>query len=479
MFDRLLSPLVQDEEVIVKAKALNLLALVTALAIVVYALLLVVTAPGQLTPGASIALAIAFVLSLGCYWLGRLGRVQLAASILFVGLFAAISFYMTEPANTISDLTMAPFLYILVVLPAGYILNSRVSFIAATLAALYTAGFVLVVSPDAYVAFEHKASFWSNAGLAFALYYILSAIAWVFSEGVNRALQQARQQNRELVQITQELAAKRELQADTGQQILTLAERVAEYSSRQARGSNRQAAAVAQVSTTIEELKQSAHEIAQNASLVDRAAQETLHRAQQGQDAVWMNSEAMAIIHSNAQRGAEEANALAEHLKQVNRVAAVVSNVASQLQLVAFNATLEAAEAGAAGQRFSVVASGVKDLAADSLKQSKQVAEAIRQVRDTGETVVARSNEQMQAVQSGSTTMSRSNAANQAIMESAARVAEQATQIQQATTQQQQASEQAAASIHEIKAVADRWVVSSYQMDELVANLRSLAAQLA
>jgi methyl-accepting chemotaxis protein len=479
MFDRLLSPVIGDEETIVKARALNLLALVTALLVVVYAFVLLVSAPGQLTAGALVALAIALVLGLGCYWLGRQGRVRLAAYVLFIGLFVAISFYMTEPLNTISDLTMAPFLYILVVLPAGYILHPRASFITATLAAIYTVGFVLIAQPAAYLAFEHKASFWSNIGLAFALFYILSAIAWVFSEGVNRALAQARQQNRELVRITQEVEDKRALQTDSGQQILALAEQLSEYSSRQARGSNRQAAAVAQVSTTIEELKQAAQEIAQNAGLVDQAAQETLHRAQEGQDAVWMNNEAMAIIYSNAQKGAEEANALDEHLKQVSRVATVINNVASQIQLVAFNATLEAAEAGEAGQRFSVVASGVKDLAADSLKQSKQVAEAIRQVQDTGETVVTLSDEQMQAVQTGSSTMSRSNSANQAIMESAAKMASQAAQIQKSTAQQQQASEQVAASIHEIKTVADRWVVSSYQMDELVDSLRSLAAHLA
>jgi methyl-accepting chemotaxis protein len=92
---------------------------------------------------------------------------------------------------------------------------------------------------------------------------------------------------------------------------------------------------------------------------------------------------------------------------------------------------------------------------------------------------VAVSGEQVAAVEKGSALTNRSNAANQAIMDSAGQMTEQAGQIQQATAQQQAASQQVATSIQEIRAVVDRWVVSSYQMDEMVASLRSLAEQLA
>ena len=130
MLDRLLAPIVEDEELAVKARALNLLTLVTALVTVVYALVTVVIAPAELSLVVIAALAVALAACLGCYWLSRRGRVRLAGYIFFVGLFAAISFYMTASASTISDLTMAPFLYILVVLPSGYVLQPRVSFIS-------------------------------------------------------------------------------------------------------------------------------------------------------------------------------------------------------------------------------------------------------------------------------------------------------------------------------------------------------------
>jgi methyl-accepting chemotaxis protein len=350
-------------------------------------------------------------------------------------------------------------------LPSGFVIHPRASVLVTTLGALFFSIYLWLAPPAAYTGYEDKPSFLSNVGLAFALSYILSAVAWVFSQGIGQTLGRVREQNRELAAFAQESEAQRQLRADTGKQILELAERLTQYSSRQARGANRQAAAVAQVSTSIEELTQAAREIAQNAHLVDRAAQQTLQGAREGQEVVERNS--------------EEATGLDEHLKQVNRVATIISDVASQIQLVAFNATLEAAEAGEAGQRFGVVAGEVKDLAADSLRQAKQVAQIVRQVQEAGEAVVSLSEEQVQAVRSGSDVMERSRAANQAIIDSASRMAELAGQIQQTTAQQQQANEQVADSVQEIRMVVDRWVVSSYQMDELVATLQSLAGQLA
>jgi len=479
MLDRLLSPATEDEELLVKGRTLNLLSLVTALIIVLYYAITTLTTPGQISAGATIALGIGFLLSVGCYWLGRRGRVRLAAYLLFIGLFAAISFYATDPGNKLSDLGMVPMLYLLVALPAGFVNHPRTSVLVTTLGALFFGIYLGLAPPAAYAGYEDKPSFLSNVGLAFALSYILSAVAWVFSQGIGQTLGRVQEQNRELAAFAQELEAQRQLRADTGKQILELAERLAQYSSRQARGANRQAAAVAQVSTSIEELTQAAREIAQNAHLVDRAAQQTLQGAREGQEVVERNSEAMDQIQAHARRGVEEATGLDEHLKQVNRVATIISDVASQIQLVAFNATLEAAEAGEAGQRFGVVAGEVKDLAADSLRQAKQVAQIVRQVGEAGEAVVSLSEEQVQAVRSGSDVMARSRAANQAIIDSASRMAELAGQIQQTTAQQQQANEQVADSVQEIRTVVDRWVVSSYQMDELVATLQSLAGQLA
>ena len=56
MLDRLLSPAVEEPEVLAKARVINLLALSLALIVPLYIVVAAVTTPGQITAGAGYAL---------------------------------------------------------------------------------------------------------------------------------------------------------------------------------------------------------------------------------------------------------------------------------------------------------------------------------------------------------------------------------------------------------------------------------------
>ncbi|MGD8794902.1 MAG: methyl-accepting chemotaxis protein [Anaerolineae bacterium] len=479
MIETWLSPTTADPETATRGRVLNMLALVIAVMAPLYAVVTTVSTPDQITAGAYAALGAALLLSLACYWLGKRGRVQLAGYLLFAGLFAAISLYMVDSSLKIADLSTAPALYLLIALPAGLVLHPLSSFAVTTLAGIYTAGLLWLAPPPAYAAYQDRANFLSNVVLIFALAYILSVVTWTFGRGLGQALRLAEQQNLQLRQAGGELEKERQLQAAIGEQIAEVAERLAKYSTRQASGASRQAAAISQVSTSIQELHQTALEIALNASDVDRTAQATLQDAHEGEEVLSRQDEAMQLIQAKAQEGAHQAVDLEENLDQIGRVAGVISTLAAEIQLVAFNATLEAAEAGEAGQRFGVVAAEVKDLATDSIQQARQVGDFLRRVQEAGESVIRLNGEQVEAVETGASLAARSGTANQAVIASVSGLAQQASQIQQTTEQQQQASEQIVNAVQEIQAVVDRWVVSSHQMDTLVSQLRSLAEQLA
>ena len=478
MLDRLLSPVVEDPDAVARGRVVNLLALVVTAIIPPYILITVLTTPGAITQAGFALLGMAILLSLVAYTLVKRGRVRPGAYLLLTGLFVAVSLYQLDPQNTITDLVMAPILYILVILPAGFVLHPLASLVATTLALLYTVALLWLAPPPAFASYDDQAAFWSNVVFAYAVAYALSALAWVFNDGLERALCRAKAQNQALRQTAMELEARRVQQVKAAREIRDVAERLAEYSARQSRGSNRQAAAVAQVSASVAELNHAAREIAHNATAVDEAATCTLEDAREGHEIATTQDQAIGQVEAQAEMGSAQAAALDERLKQIGRVANIMSHIASQIQLVAFNATLEAAEAGVPGQRFGVVAAEVKDLASDSLKQVKLVDDILRQVREAGEEVVSLSDEQMAAARQGAALTSRLRSANEAIIASATQVASRASQIQQATAQQQQANEQVLASIQEIRSVVDRWVVSSYQMDELVSRLQSLAVQI-
>jgi methyl-accepting chemotaxis protein len=69
-------------------------------------------------------------------------------------------------------------------------------------------------------------------------------------------------------------------------------------------------------------------------------------------------------------------------LKKINQVAATISSIASQTNLLSLNASIEAARAGEAGRGFAVVASEVKKLAEETDYASKHIAKDINTITE-------------------------------------------------------------------------------------------------
>lgn len=81
---------------------------------------------------------------------------------------------------------------------------------------------------------------------------------------------------------------------------------------------------------------------------------------------------------------------LSESAQQVGQIVELISTIAQRTNLLALNASIEAARGGEAGRGFAVVASEVKELAAQTSKATDEVAAQIRAIQDsTGASVTA------------------------------------------------------------------------------------------
>jgi methyl-accepting chemotaxis protein len=126
---------------------------------------------------------------------------------------------------------------------------------------------------------------------------------------------------------------------------------------------------VGTVASATEELSQSVNEIADR---VSKSAEITNR----------------AVEQANAANGTVEG--MAEAAQKIGEVINLISDIAEQTNLLALNATIEAARAGEAGRGFAVVASEVKNLATQTAKATEDIKTQISGMQTiTGDTVRA------------------------------------------------------------------------------------------
>ena len=93
------------------------------------------------------------------------------------------------------------------------------------------------------------------------------------------------------------------------------------------------------------------------------------------------SSSVAAEATKRAETTNETVRSLAEAANRIGEVITLISDIADQTNLLALNATIEAARAGEAGKGFAVVASEVKDLAAQTGKATGEIQQQIDAIR--------------------------------------------------------------------------------------------------
>ena len=217
-----------------------------------------------------------------------------------------------------------------------------------------------------------------------------------------------------------------------------------------AEGAQSLGATTEEISASIEELSASIDSIAQNSSGADEIAQQTKDEAGAGTRAIEKSIESMELINESSEEIAE--------------IVKVISEIANQTNLLAFNAAIEAARAGEHGLGFSVVADEVRKLAERSSQATKEITKLI--------------NESVKRVGQGSEISKEAGEAFKRIVDGIANTTNSISEISVAAREQQTAARDVTDAVQSIVEASEKAAIASETIASSTEQLSTGATAL-
>ena len=239
-----------------------------------------------------------------------------------------------------------------------------------------------------------------------------------------------------------------------------------------------QAATVQEITSTMQEIAQSGSQIVEKAKEVAAAAEAAAQQSKSGIVAVQNTSKTMESIREQVEEVAENIVALSEKTQAVGDIISTVNDIAEQSNLLALNATIEAADAGDEGNRFSVVANEMKNLADQAKTCTVQVRNILGEIQKGINSAVMLTEEAVKRVDGGKQQADISESAIRRMAETTDESVQAFQQIIGATNQQQVGFEQVTKGMKDIDQATQQTASGTAQLENAVVSLSAMSRQL-
>lgn len=262
----------------------------------------------------------------------------------------------------------------------------------------------------------------------------------------------------------------------------TSAQQILAFSTRVASSAADTASSVSEATATVGEVRQTVQGTTRKARQVAEGSAQATEVSRAGQKAAEEAAGGMRRIRQQMESIADSMFRLSEQGQAIQQIIATVEDLAAQSNILAVNASIEAAKAGEQGKGFAVVAQEVRSLAEQSRQATTQVREILKDIQKATSVAVMATEQGTRVVETG---VKQSTQAGESILSLSKNVMEGAqavTQIAASSQQQLVGMDQVATAIQSIKEVAAQNVdsareleASARHLDEVSQKLRELA----
>lgn len=249
--------------------------------------------------------------------------------------------------------------------------------------------------------------------------------------------------------------------------------------SQQASATAEESTAVRQTAATVAQVRQTAEAAAKKTRAVAELAQRAVETAETGRKSVEETVRTSATAKSRIEALAERILALSEQAQAIADINETVGELAEQSNLLAVNASIEAAKAGEAGKGFAVVASEVKELAERSKEATTHVRGIVAEIQKSAQATVLAAEQGVKAVDEGTSVARLSGDSIASLADSVTEASEAAQQIMAAAEQQEIGMDQISLAMQNIEQSSSQTETATQQVDRAARDLDQLAQKFA
>jgi len=246
-----------------------------------------------------------------------------------------------------------------------------------------------------------------------------------------------------------------------------------------AEGAKTQAQQIAEASRESGGVGRTASDNATRADNMKQMSEAANKAATEGSQAMEETTKNTNLMLEGSKESVERINSLSKSTEQIQEVIDIIRDIATQTNILAINAAIEAVRAGRQGRGFAVVAEEVKTLSADSKDQAKNISDLVQSILKETEGTVITINTMAENVESGRRSTDQTSGVLSEIIRSVGETTKEAQEISMAAGQQKNSIDTVSQSLDRISGIAADTSTSGAQLVESTKTLSASMQELA
>jgi methyl-accepting chemotaxis protein len=247
-----------------------------------------------------------------------------------------------------------------------------------------------------------------------------------------------------------------------------------------ARGAQEQAKAVGKSSDITIQITSAIQQVSANAQAGAKGSEKAAEAARGGARTVSAAIDGMETIQAKVNLSAQKVQEMGTRSEQIGVIVETIEDIASQTNLLALNAAIEAARAGEHGKGFAVVADEVRKLAERASSATKEIGGLVKDIQHTVSDAVSAMNEGSVEVKRGVGQAKEAGHALDEILIAAQEVNRQVSQIATAANHMSGLSNELVAAADAVSAVVEENTSATEQMaagsNEVTQSIENIAS---